>query len=111
MTFMPPVFREPRRRWRGSVMQMAVGDGTLGLALGALLATGALLFDVMGLRTYFWASHFAVMNSLLFIGAGALTLGGLVVASAAMAAGRDDDDEPRGGRRALARVAVSRRMR
>ena len=115
MTFMPPVFREPRRRWRRTdpVVRLVIGNWALGMALGALLATGMLLFDVLGLRTLLWRSDVKLAGAVLFIGSFALTFGGVMAAGAAMLAGRDDDDEPRGGRRipVLAFAAVSRRAR
>jgi hypothetical protein len=115
MTFMPPVFREPRRRWRrvDPVVRLVVGNWALGMVLGALLATGMLLFDALGLRTLLWRSDVALAGTILFIGSFALTFGGVVAASAVMRAGQDDDDEPRGGLRAptLAYAAAARRAR
>ena len=106
MTFMPPVFRGPRRRWRSTdpVVRLMVGNGALGMALGALLATGILLFDVLGLRTLLWRSDVRLAGSILFIGWFALTFGGVVAAGAAILAGRDDDDEPRGGPKVPLRI-------
>lgn len=116
MTVMPPGFRQPRRDLRRADPDLrdCLGDWALGMALGALLAVGLLLGDVLGLRTTLWRADRALAGSMLFIGGFALVAGG--VASGGMAAwraGRKDDDEPRGGRPipALAFAAAPRRAR
>ena len=116
MTFMPPVFEDPRRRWRRAdpVVRLVVGNWALGMALGALLATGMLLFDFLHLRSLLWRSDVRLAGTILFITSFAFTFGGVVAAGAAMRAGQDDDDEPRGGQRAprLAyAAAAARRVR
>ena len=107
MTFMPPGFRRPRRGLRSA--DPPLGDWALGMALGALLAVGLLLGDVLGLRTVLWRADRALAGSMLFIGGFALVAGGV----AAWRPRRKDDDEPRGGRPipALAFAAAPRRAR
>jgi hypothetical protein len=104
MTYMPPVFEGPRRRWRRTdrVVRLMLVNWLLGIGVGASLAVGMLAFDVMGLRTLLWRSDVAVLGTALFVGFFATSFGGIVAATAAMRAGKDDDDEPRGGRRAPA---------
>ncbi len=113
MTYMPPVFDGPRRRWRGMdrVLRMMLVNWLLGLGVGACLAVTMLAFDVLGLRTLLWRSNVAVLGTALFVALFATSFGGIVAATAAMCAGQDDDDEPRGGRRvpALAYAVVRAR--
>ncbi len=115
MTYMPPIFDEPRRRWRrmDRVVRMIIGHWTLGFGAGAVMAMGLLLFDFLGLRSLLWRSNIAAVGMIVFVAMFGLTFGGVIAASAAMRAGQDDDDEPRGGTRirALAAVAAPRGAR
>lgn len=102
MTYMPPMFEGPGRRWArlDRIVRMMIVQWALGMALGAFLAGLTLAFNVLGLRTLLWRSDVAVMGTILFVGGFAFTFGGVIAATAAMRAGQDDDDEPRGGLRA-----------
>ena len=106
MTFMPPTFEDPRRRWRrmDRIVRLIIANWALGMGLGALLGGALIVFDFMGLRTLLWRSDAALVGTIAFVALFAFTFGGVVAATAAMRAGQDDDDEPRGGHRAPALI-------
>jgi hypothetical protein len=113
MTYMPPIFDEPRRNWRklDRIVRMMIAHWALGMGLGAVMAVGLLAFDFLGLRTLMWRSDMAVVGTILLVASFAFTFGGVIAASAAMRAGQDDDDEPRGGLRAPALALAPRAAR
>jgi hypothetical protein len=112
MTYMPPMFEHPRRRWRrmDRIVRLILLNWALGMVLGALGAGLILGLDVMGLRTLLAHSNAAFVGGAAFVILFALTFGGVVAASAAMRAG-DDDDEPRGGLRTPALAYAAARAR
>lgn len=106
MTFMPPMFEPPRRRWRrmDPIVRLVVANWALGVGLGALMSGALIAFDFMGLRTLLQRADAALVGGSAFVALFAFTFGGVAAAAAAMRAGQDDDDEPRGGRRAPALI-------